>query len=410
MHLLTPIRSQARAALRWAVPQTPGGARPPQPVTGSAAFDDPGAALSALGRPLRQDTAERKACEALYRQGRDMARQDRWEDLSDLVRARDVARAVTASGAPQAEILAAGARSDLGRALYAASAAGALSSSSRLLEGLEALDDTAAEMRDNPHCAALVALAHMDAGWAWYRQGWQRGRPEQNIRRFRAAFARAEAHLAPHDARQLDAPLIASARCALLPGRTDADARVVDAYRDLIALAPQMPGHMRAFGLHLLPCWFGGFETLEAQARQVAAATKGHWGAGGYAWVYMDALTQSPECFKVLDAGLLLDGIDDILARMPRQHMVNLMAAYLSAALDRAGPTGLPRSTRRLLTTRRDRLIRDVMTETHEWVWSIADTSYATPGAHLADETGGETGARRALRALAPVLPAAQPG
>lgn len=398
IELLKPLKDQIRAAL-W-----PGQTS----ATGISAGPDvnrlssPSERMAALGRPLREATPERIACETLFRQGRDLARQDAWARLSALIAQKDRAGATTAAGTPEAEVLAAGARSDLSRALHGASQSGALAPRNEMLDGLAALEDSLAECGGDPYCAALVALAHMDAGWAWYKQGWLRDRPEQHIGRFRAAFARAQAILAPFSPKEHDSPFLASARCALLAGRPDADGQVIADYDRLIALAPHMPGHMRAFGLHLLPCWFGSHDVLDLQARRIAGRTSETWGTGAYGWVYLDALLLDPGCFRRLDASFFLEAIDDILIRLPGQHMTNLLAACLSQMLSRPGPG---RRLRRALTARRDRLIRNEMTETHAWVWSIADTAYTTPGtAHLPAEDDTDSGMHRAWDAISAVL------
>lgn len=398
IQLFKPLKDQIRAALKPVRSAAPG-------ISGSSEMtrlSSPSERMAALGRPLREETPERLACEALFRQGRDLARQESWARLSDLIAEKDRAGATTDAGTPEAEVLAAGARSDLSRALHGASQSGALAPRNEMLDGLASLEDSLAERGDDPYCAALVALAQMDAGWAWYKQGWQRDRPEQHIGRFRAAFARAQAILAPFSPEQHDSPFLASARCALLAGRTDADGQVIAEYDRLLALAPHIPGHMRAFGLHLLPCWFGSHDLLDLQARRIAGRTADTWGAGAYAWVYLDALLLDPECFKTLDADFFLEAIDDILTHVPGQHMTNLLAAYLSQMLSRPGPD---RSLRRALTARRDRLIRNEMTETHAWVWSIADTAYATPGtAHLPAEDNADSGMQQAWDAISAVL------
>lgn len=358
--------------------------------------------MAALGRPLRHVTPERTACESLFRQGRDLARQEAWDRLSALLAEKDRAGAVTPAGTSEAEVLASGARSDLSLALRAASQSGALAASNPMLDGLESLDEALRERVGDRYCAALIALAHMDAGWAWYKQGWQRGRPEQHIDRFRASFDRAREALDWYSPLTCDSAFVASTRCALLAGQPDAESAVTQSYDRLIALAPHMPGHMRAYGLHLLPCWFGSHAVLDLQARRTASTTTETWGAGAYAWVYIDALLLDPECFGTLDARFFLAGIDDILKHAPGQHTANMIAAYLSRMLAQPGPD---RALRRALTARRDRLIRKEMTETHAWVWSIADIAYATPGSvHLAAEDTADHGMMQAWDAISSVL------
>ncbi|MDO6731423.1 hypothetical protein Q4577_15425 [Marinovum sp. 2_MG-2023] len=360
--------------------------------------------LAQLGRPLQTQSAERDICQSLFNRGRNLARQEDWAGLANLIAANDRARATTPSGAPISEILAVGARSDLSRALLSVSEAGALSPNHPMLAGLEALDHSLGEHRDTATCAALLALAHMDAGWAWYKQGWQRGRPEQHVAAFQQSFSRAAQNLAPFSPAMEDSPFLASARCGLLAGIADADRRVSKDFRALIALAPQMPGHMRAYGLHLLPRWFGSYAKLEVEARQIAAQTQPKWGAGGYSWVYMDALLQDPATFAFLDIDFFLEGLTDIHQATGCQHMTNLLAAYLSHMLLQSGTAGPDSSQRRALTRHRDQLIRDEMTETHSWVWSILDTGYGTPGADHLTQTTADAGLGQAWAAISTAL------
>lgn len=397
---LSALTRKTRAALQPARPRRPVAA--PPGASGQAGGLS-STLLGRLGRPLCDETRELSECQALLDWGRDLARQERWERLGGLIAQADLQRKTTFAGTPEAELLAAGARSDLSRALETASSAGALSRGHRMFAGLRAMDELVTEFPGDAGIAAVVALSHMDAGWAWYKQGWRRGRPEQHLDRFRESFARAEAILAGIAGPESDMPLIASTRCALLAGQPGAEQTVVPRYEALIALAPAMPGHMRAFGLHLLPCWFGSYAALDLAARRMAAATGATWGTGAYAWVWFDALLQDPDAFAALDAEFLVEAIDDILTRHPDQHMVNLLAAFLSQALARE--SGPDRAQRRLLEKARNRLIRAEMTETHGWVWSLTDIGYATPGSSLGDaRTDAETGAHHAWAALSTVL------
>ena len=338
------------------------------------------ALLDQLGLPLVADPVELSQSQDLIATGRNYLRQDRLDLLAGAITQHDKSRDTTTSGTPFAELLAAGARSDLSRALYSASEAGALVAGSRVFEGLSLLDEAACDHKSNPICASVLALTYMDAGWAWYRQGWQRGSPKTYLPQFQEAFGTAAELLAPVCAIEHDSPLVASTRCALLAGLTDAEERVVDDFEDLIDLAPTMPGHMRAFGLHLLPCWFGSYHKLEVEARRTAVRTEDVWGAGGYAWIYLDAALQDGACFAFLDTDFFLEAIDDILERRGTQHIANMLAAYLSRMLARERGDGPDRTQRRALQERRDRILRSDIHEVHPWVWALMDSGYATPG------------------------------
>lgn len=363
------------------------------------------ALLERIGLPLDDAPEELTRSRQLVETGRSHLRQDRMDLLARTIAAHDTARDVTASGTPLAELLAAGARSDLSRALYSASEAGALVAGSRVFEGLALLEEAAGDHASDPVCASVLALTHMDAGWAWYRQGWQRGSPETHLGQFIDAFGTAAELLAPVCALEHDSPLVASTRCALLAGLADAEDRVVDDFEDLIDLAPNSPGHMRAFGLHLLPCWYGSYHKLELEARRTAARTADIWGAGAYAWVYLDAALQDGACFAFLDTDFFLEGIDDILARCGTQHNANLLAAYLSRMLARDRGDGPDRAQRRALRECRDHILRETMRALHPWVWALMDSGYATPGnTPVAGEEELETGTRQAWETVCSVF------
>lgn len=363
-------------------------------------------ALCKLGLPLVTGPDELVLSTGLVDRGRTLVRQDRLDDLAQAITRHDHAQDTTRGGTPIAELLAAGARSDLSRALYGASEVGALAPKSRVFTGLDILNEAITDHGDDPVCAAIMALTHMDAGWAWYRQGWQRGKPETYLPQFQSAFSRAEALLAPFEKTAgRKSAFLASTRCALLAGLPEAEERAITDFERLINLAPRMPGHMRSFGLHLLPCWFGSYGQLELEARRTAARTGALWGDGGYAWIYLDAAVQDAACFAFLDIEFFLSGIDHILDRMPNQHVANLLAAYLSQMLSTPQGTGPDRTQRRALSESRTRILREHMQETHPWVWAMMDFGYATPGhAHLSGEDGIETGIRQVWDAVSIVF------
>lgn len=358
-------------------------------------------ALDRIGLPLKEAPEELALSVGLIGEGQRYVRKDMLPELAQRIIAHDTARDSTPAGAPFAELLAAGARSDLSRALYSASDAGALSKGSRVFGGLDMLADALRDQKDNPVCAAILSLTHMDAGWAWYRQGWQRGRPETHLDQFQIAFAQARDLLDPVCALEHESPLVASARCALLAGLPDAEDRMIDDYEDLIELAPTMPGHMRAFGLHLLPCWFGSYAKLELQARRTSARTQDVWGNGAYSWVYLDAALQDGACFAFMDIDFFCQGFEDILAGSDNQHIANLVAAYLSRMVAPSHGEGPDRAQRARLTELRNAILRSHMREVHPWVWSLMDFGYSTPGVVLPDADDNiELGTRQAWDAV----------
>lgn len=357
-----------------------------------------------LALPICRDTMEETGSAAIMETGRNLVRQGDWEDLCALVRLHDEARDVTDAGTPLAELLLLGARSDLSVSLQLAARAGALSLRH---EGIQALNDFCEDLRREElgyPAAVLAANTLMDAGWAWYEQGALSGKPERHVHTFATLFNQASTRLAPFSALEENAPSLAAAQCATLAGTQSAASRVADDYEDLIDLNPEAPGHMRAFGLHLLPQWFGSFPELDIQARRVAASTQDVWGAGGYAWVWLDALLLDPTGFAFVETDFFLEGLDDILARRPSQHHVNLAAAFLSRYIEaEAGPD---RSQKTRMMHRRAGIVRGRMEELHPWVWAVGPVTDAAKmqlSAAFATQLL-EAGHSRAQRALVTIF------
>ncbi|MCH2165490.1 MAG: hypothetical protein MK098_12675 [Marinovum sp.] len=325
-----------------------------------------------LAMPICGKTAEETGAEAVFRSGRDMARQGDWAEVAALMVVHDRARDMTPDGTPLAELLSAGARSDLVLSLQRAARSGVLSPRHYSIECLEEFCAEVTEDVSGDYAgygtAILLSETLMDAGWAWYEQGTMLSSPDRNLTMFTELFGRAAKQIEPFSALEENAPALAATNCALLAGNPDASRRILDEYEDLIDLNPAAPGHQRAFGLHLMPQWFGNYALLEVQALKVAAQTQDLWGAGGYTWVWLDVLALDPAGFAYLDLEYFLDGIDDILSRRSSQHFVNLFAAFISRYLVHNGD-GPDRGQRKALVHRRASLIRGRMRELHPWVW-----------------------------------------
>lgn len=322
-------------------------------------------------------TTDDIACEGAHGRGQFLARQDRWEDLADEIRQAERTRQMTPGGMPIAELLAFGARSDVVNAVEHALQDGWAARRKPMLDGIMALESMRREYRQDPTLTLIVALAHIDIAWAWRGTGWDAVPPHRNRARSNAHFERAAKLLAPYRASEWDSPALAGAHCALLAGRIDPTARVVDDYETLIDLDPQNCRHMRAFGTRLLPRWFGTYPRLELEARRTAARTQDIWGAGGYTWVCFDAIAQDSAACAQVDVDFFIDGLRDILAARPEQEMVNLAVAYCAVAL----PQGLGRdvqadAARLRIADCAHWLIRDHLTEVHPLIWAHAAAGF----------------------------------
>lgn len=264
--------------------------------------------------------------------GQRLARQDRWNNLSALIRQKDKARETTASGLALADLLVHGARADMVQAAEHALLHGGLDPRAGLNDSLEAFEETLEPEIDDYALALVLAHTHIDIGWAWRGNGRLDSLSQGNRRAFERHFHRAAEILDRHKAIASHSPALLSAQCALLPGQYNAPNQVSRDFETLIDLVPDNPRSMRALGNYLLPRWFGSYERLELEARRTAARTFHSWGAGGYAWVYFDALLTDGLTLNMVDMEYLMDGISDILSERGDQQTANLMAAHAYAA------------------------------------------------------------------------------
>lgn len=329
-----------------------------------------------LSIPVRGAEADPEAAAAQDR-GQFLARQEMWGDLSAAIRKADESRAAARSGLPLADLIAFGARADVVQATEHALAEGKDAGSRALIRGVMAFEALRCEHRHDPYLAALVALAHIDIGWAWRSPCAGQTAAQQDQRRCAAHFDRAAALLDPIAGASQDSPFLKAAQCALFAGLRREALNVADEFSALIALAPENHRHMRSLGTHMLPRSAGSYAALELEARRTAALTAATWGAGGYAWVYFDALALDDQACARVDIGFFLDGLRDIVAADSSQEMINLLAAYCCVALRRGGgiPPDLPpqaAANRRRIAAAADWLIRGHLTELQPLVWAHA--------------------------------------
>ena len=132
---------------------------------------------------------------------------------------------------------------------------------------------------------------------------------------------------------------------------------------------------MRALGFHLLPRFYGTYDQLELEARRTAARTSDAWGAGGYAWVYFDALATDDPALAQLDTDFFVEGLRDILLVKRDQHVTNLLAAFcaITMAADRDRPAPLPddsEAARARLHDCLEWILTQHLQELHPLVWS----------------------------------------
>ncbi|WP_188129728.1 hypothetical protein [Roseivivax sediminis] len=345
--------------------------------------------------PVVTKSDEDRVSGQVFAQGRHLARQQDWAALGELVRGYDSARAQSPGGRPLAEILAAGARSDAVEAGSAAARRGDAAAAQRAVAQLE--EEFAALCCDHG-VALVVAHAHIDIGLAWHGSTRRADLPPEARAAFHAHFRAAGRLLDRFDACEAEAPSLAAARCALLVAADRPAARVADDFADLIELDPATPGHMRALGRNLLPRWFGDYALLEEGARRTAADTADIWGAGGYVWVYLDAMALDPAAFASVDPALFGEGLHDILGKRPDQEMANLLAAFTGFTLS-AGPSA-PKTERKIARAF-GWIVHDHLRAVHASTWAAAHAR-SGPIAGRACLSGdiAERGQARALSSL----------
>jgi hypothetical protein len=123
----------------------------------------------------------------------------------------------------------------------------------------------------------------------------------------------------------------------------------------------------------MLPRWFGSYDELELEARRTAARTQDIWGAGGYTWVYFDAIAIDETACARVDVDFFLDGLRDIVEVRPNQEMINLLAAFCAVALRNGlGLNEQADLARMQIIDAANWLIREHLTELHPMIWAHA--------------------------------------
>lgn len=301
--------------------------------------------------------------------GQKLARQDRWDELSRRIRYADRSRLTTPGGETASLLLAFGARSDV-----VSAAEDALHDDAEPApEGIEALEEVLTEAPGDYPCALVVALAHLDIAWAWHSIMFEKA-PRESLTRAHAHLERAADILALHDGVALDAPSLLAGLCALNATNEKGGRQLAEDYATLISLDPEGHRHMRAMGRHMLPLMRKTPNVLEVEARRIASQTSDIWRAGGYTWVYLDALSTEPAAMELLDADFFIEGMENIIERRLDQHVINQFAAFcaISMAPGQQGKALSRRAeaARGQLHDCLDWILSDYLQELHPLIWS----------------------------------------
>ncbi len=372
------------------------------PADGNKTYSD---LLSRLQIPINTATPDQIESETVRDRGQYMARQERWEELDDLIRTHDQNRATTATGTPLAELMMFGARSDVVSAAEHALLHGRPAQGADFFSGVEALEYMLADFPDSYPLALVVAHMHIDIGWAWRGAAAKEEMRDANREAFHAHFDRASDILARYCPKIHHSPALSAARCALLPSETQPLKTLCSEFESLISLDPMNPRHMRALGNYLLPRWYGDFDQLDLQARRVAAQTYDLWGAGAYAWVWFDALLVDPTGLELVEIEYFIDGILDALERQGDQHSANLMAAHLFRSWQHAraqyGEDGLRADLPPALRQGFDMVVREHLREIHPLIWGHAEIGFENTSRIISKERLSAKGREIALQAVA---------
>lgn len=331
--------------------------------------------------------------------GQRLARQDAWDDLSEAMRTADQSRRATPGGEPAALLLADGARSDV-----VAAAEDALHDLvTPHPDGLRDFATVLEEMpRDYPS-GLIVALAHLDIAAAWRRFSDLRD-PTEAAAHMSYHLSEASDILKPFREAAKDTPSIAAVMAAHGAATRTPAHRLVELYEMLIDLEPGANRHMRTFGRHLLSASDGGPAAIEVAARRTAVQMEEYWGAGGYVWVYLDALALNSSTLDLVDPVFFISGLNDILERTKDQHTINLLAAFCAITMRPRPDTPTPphaASARAQIHNFVDNILRDHLSELHPLIWSQALLSPSTPRLLPARRALISKGRQTALRVIA---------
>lgn len=327
--------------------------------------------------PVQTQSEDERQSQDARETGVFFARQERWQDLIAAVEEADHLRAATGTGLPISELLAFGARSDVVNSVEHALHNCISADDQPLLTGVMALEGARLEMGGDPTMAAVVALTHLDVGWAWRSKAAARLATDISESRAQAHFKRAWTLMEPLQADAYHSPFLQSAFCTAMATQDAPAETLANAFARLIDLDQLNYRNMRAFGAALSPAKRGHPQILEREARRIAALTKPIWGAGGYTWTYFDALTSDDQACQSLDVDLFIEGLRDIVQNRPSQETVNLLIAFCAIGMDQPGVSAPhANAVRHRISDASTWLVRDHLQELHPFHWAHASAGF----------------------------------
>ncbi|MDQ2067576.1 hypothetical protein Q9295_14450 [Xinfangfangia sp. CPCC 101601] len=255
-----------------------------------------------------------------------LAEAGQWRRLFDSLRQADRDRAAAPAGRRLACLISEGARAALAKPLACKDWTAALAELDRLVA-------VQAAHPADPMAAAVLALAHLDYGWARRAANLGPAIPREAWAAFTQHTRLAEAVLDGFDPIEEDSPHLARARYLLVRGIEDGDALCRDWYEDWSDLDPSNAEPHVVHAEHLLPQWFGTFAGFEPAARRAMKRTQDRSGAAAYALFHRAAAKVLGELAPGADIKLYIKGLQDYYAATPGQHHANQTAAALAALL-----------------------------------------------------------------------------
>lgn len=337
--------------------------------------------------PVMRVTDEELAETGYVDRGRTLIRQDSWDELSEAIRHADRARLATPGGSSIALLLAHGARSEIA--------------------AVDNPQDMANIANDRPQdypLALVAALAHIDVASSWRCLSGERD-PHTNAARVAFHLSEASDILSRYTHEAFVTPSLTAALATLTAELAQPAHDLSVLYERLIAMEPATHQHMRRFGRHILAAPEGGPAALEVAARRIAVMTEETWGAGGYVWVYIDALSHDTVTLDLIDPEYFTTGLADILERCEDQHVVNTLAAFCAVTMRPRLETPQPPHAEAACAKIHaffDLILQHHLRELHPLIWSQSlSIQPAAPDGPLPRRALITTGRQTALRIIA---------
>lgn len=186
------------------------------------------------------------------------------------------------------------------------------------------IEDAAEKAPDNHILAVLAARSHMDVGWSWRGDGFADEVSRSEWETMGSHYQKAGDFLAPFVEGGPKHPSVCHAAHILARQLGDDGREMRKIYETWRELDPGNPMLYGEHGFHLLPRWFGDYEELEREARRAAGATAGsNIGTAPYFWMLSSLMQCETEALVMVDQGLLLESLSDVIAQWPTQAVPN---------------------------------------------------------------------------------------